>query len=166
MTATPDAAPDPEKPGKTIGQLGFVIHFEPGELRRLSLAESFRVGNEQVVGWFVQMGTILTSAKKFGDNVGGPVEILQASNSASKYGGVGISLLIAQLSLSLGLFNLFPIPMLDGGHLVLMLLEKIRGKKLTAEQTGRVFTVGFLFIATFAAFIIGRGLLRLVFPQL
>lgn len=164
VTATPDAAPDPEKPGKTVGQLGFVIRQELGEVKRLSLAESFRVGNAQVIFWFQQMGSVLTSAKKFGDNVGGPIEILQASNSAARYGGSQVASLIAQLSLSLGLFNLFPIPVLDGGHLILMLLEKIRGKKLTAKQTERVFTVGFVFIATFAAFIIGRGLWRLIFP--
>lgn len=166
VTATTDAAPDPEKPGKRVGQLGFVIRQEVGPIKRLSLAESFRVGNANVLFWFQQMGSILTSAKKFGDNVGGPVEILRASDAASKYGGSQVASLIAQLSLSLGLFNLFPIPMLDGGHLLLMAIEKVRGKKLTAKQTERVFTVGFVFLATFAAFIIGRGLLRLVFPQL
>ena len=116
--------------------------------------------------WFQKMGEVLSNIKLFGASVGGPVEILKESQKASQQGGTSIVLLIAQLSLSLGLFNLFPIPMLDGGHLTLMALEAVRGRKLTAEQTGRVFMVGFVFIASVAAFILLRGVYRVIVENL
>ena len=161
VTVTAESQPDPAQPGKRIGLIGVQPAIEYGEPVRLSLAESFAFGTAKTGEWFAAMGQVLSSPKLFGESVGGPVEILKASDTASKAGGTHIVDLIAKLSLSLGLFNLFPIPVLDGGHLALMALEKIRGRKLTAEQTGRVFMVGFTFIAASAIFIIGRGVYRL-----
>jgi regulator of sigma E protease len=148
VTLTPESTPNPEKPGQTIGLIGVAPHSEFSDYRRESLAASFDRGTRLTGFWFVQMSRLLSTPKELGANVGGPVAILRQSNSASQQGASSVVSLLGQLSLSLGLFNLFPIPILDGGHLALMALEKVRGRKLTADQTNRVFTVGFVLMAS------------------
>ncbi len=148
VTLTPDATPNPEKPGETIGLIGIAPLSEYSDYRRESLGQSFARGTALTAFWFTKMAQVLTTPKELGASVGGPVAILKQSNSASQQGGSSVVSLLGQLSLSLGLFNLFPIPILDGGHLALMALEKARGRKLTAEQTSRVFTVGFILMAS------------------
>jgi regulator of sigma E protease len=148
VTVTPVATPNPEKPGETIGIIGVAPHSEFSDYRRESIPQSFARGTRLTAFWFVQMSSILTRPKELGASVGGPVAILRESNNASKQGGSSVVGLMGQLSLSLGLFNLFPIPILDGGHIALMAVEKLRGRKLTAEQTNRVFLVGFVLMAT------------------
>lgn len=148
VNVTPEAGPDPEGKRKEIGLIGIRPAPEAGDPKRVSLSESFDYGNKFTAFWFVRMAQVLTTPKELGASVGGPVAILRQSNSASQQGGSSVVSLLGQLSLSLGLFNLFPIPILDGGHLALMALEKVRGRKLTADQTNRVFTVGFVLMAT------------------
>ncbi|MBC8137950.1 MAG: site-2 protease family protein [Fibrella sp.] len=148
VTVTPDPTPNPEKAGETMGIIGIAPYSEFSDYRREGLADSFSRGTGLTAFWFVRMSQVLTTPKELGASVGGPVAILKQSNSASQQGGSSIVSLLGQLSLSLGLFNLFPIPILDGGHLALMALEKIRGRKLTADQTNRVFTAGFILMAT------------------
>lgn len=148
VNVTPDAGPDPEGKRAQIGLIGIRPTIIPSEPKRVSLSESFEYGNRFIAFWFTKMVQLFSSPKELGANVGGPVAIFKQSNNASREGGSSIVLLLGQLSLSLGLFNLFPIPILDGGHLALMALEKIRGRKLTADQTNRVFTVGFVLMAT------------------
>lgn len=148
VNVTPDAGPDPEGKRAQIGLIGIRPTIIPSEPKRVSLGESFDYGNRFIAFWFTKMVQLFSSPKELGANVGGPVAIFKQSNNASREGGSSIVLLLGQLSLSLGLFNLFPIPILDGGHLALMALEKIRGRKLTADQTNRVFTVGFVLMAT------------------
>jgi regulator of sigma E protease len=148
VSVTPDAAPNPQKSGETIGLIGIAPRSILSDYRRESLSDSFLHGTQMTGVWFVRMAQLLSTPKELGANVGGPVAILKQSNSASQEGGSSVMLLLGQLSLSLGLFNLFPIPILDGGHLALMALEKARGRKLTAEQTSRLFTAGFIVMAT------------------
>ncbi|MBC7807170.1 MAG: site-2 protease family protein, partial [Akkermansiaceae bacterium] len=148
VNVTPDSGPDPEGKRPQIGLIGIRPTIEPSDPKRVSLSESFEYGNRFTGFWFIQMGRVLSTPKELGASVGGPVAILKQSNNASREGGSSIVSLLGQLSLSLGLFNLFPIPILDGGHLALMALEKARGRKLTAEQTNRVFTVGFILMAS------------------
>jgi regulator of sigma E protease len=85
---------------------------------------------------------LFQNTKKLAESVGGPVAIFKETKQATELGGAAPMLLFGQLSLSLGFFNLIPIPILDGGHMSLILLEVIRRKKLTAMQTQRVLLTG------------------------
>jgi regulator of sigma E protease len=129
---------DVEK-GEKIPRIG----VSPGQARRsVGTGEAFTIGGRFVGVYFQMIGKIFASGKAK-EAVGGPVAIAKAVNQATKTGSGEVSIgLLAQLSLSLGIFNLFPIPILDGGHLALMFLEAIRRRKLTAEQTQRVFATG------------------------
>lgn len=79
-------------------------------------------------------------------DVAGPVGIVQAVGEVARTGFVNLLSLAAILSINLGLFNLFPIPLLDGGQLVLIAWEGIRGKGLGAEQEGAFKLIGVLLL--------------------
>lgn len=73
--------------------------------------------------------------------LGGPVKVAQVSGEVATLGVVALINLMALLSLNIGLFNLLPIPMLDGGHLLYFIIEAVRGRPLSA----RVQEIGFRF---------------------
>lgn len=145
---------------KPIGRLGFKPSPVVLESQRVALGESFRRGNEQVAFWFQMMGKLVSSGA-IKDNLGGPVAIFQETKNAAQIGGSRYLELLGQLSLSLGLFNLLPVPVLDGGHLALMALEAIRRRKLTAEQTNRVFMAGFALLVLLLIVVTFKDVTRL-----
>jgi len=160
VTVTPDAATD-EITGAKIGRIGVAPGEYPVDLRRVSIARSFDEGTQMVGRWFSTLGE-LVKRKQLGDSVGGPIKMVQAVGDANKQGGPAPLSLLGQFSLSLGLFNLFPIPVLDGGHLVLLTLEAVRRRKLTRVQTERVLATGLAVLAAFFLFVMFkdvRGLL-------
>src|SRR5690606_19067834 len=75
------------------------------------------------------------------DQLGGPVKVAQVSGQVASLGIVALINLMALLSLNIGVFNLLPIPMLDGGHLLYYLIEAVRGRPLSQ----RVQEIGFRF---------------------
>lgn len=74
--------------------------------------------------------------------LGGPIAIYQMSTSAAKEGLVPVLTLMAMLSMNLGIFNLLPIPALDGGKILLNIIEGIRRKPLKQETEGYITLVG------------------------
>ena len=76
------------------------------------------------------------------DQLSGPIRIAQVSGQVASIGFVALMNLAAILSVSIGLVNLFPIPMLDGGHLLYYLIEAIRGKPLSTRSQEVGFRIG------------------------
>jgi len=68
------------------------------------------------------------------ESLTGPIGIFMLTGEAARLGVVYLIHLIGVLSLSLGLFNLFPIPVLDGGHVLFLVLEKLRGGRPVAQR--------------------------------
>ncbi len=71
--------------------------------------------------------------RKSADQIGGPIGIAKVSGQAAQLGLLPLINLAAVLSVSIGLLNLFPIPLLDGGHLVYYAIEALRGKPLSEK---------------------------------
>ncbi len=80
------------------------------------------------------------------NQLGGPVEIARISNTAAKSGFISIFQLIAFLSLNIGIFNLIPIPVFDGGKILLNFLSLIRGKPLSNEINEFILILSVIFI--------------------
>ena len=86
--------------------------------------------------------------------LGGPIMIAQVAGKAAESGISDVLSLVAFLSLQLGIINLFPIPVLDGGHIVFFGLEAIKGKPLSekfmmvAQQVGIVLLIGLMVLVT------------------
>ena len=110
--------------------------------------------------WFVT----ITSLKYIGSMIvgsgdtsqlGGPIRIAKITGQVAEYGLVPFLSVMAYISISLGLINLFPIPMLDGGHLMFYLFEKILGRPLTQKTQEGFFRIGLfalIFLMIFATF--------------
>jgi len=74
--------------------------------------------------------------------IAGPLGIAQMTGEAAKLGFLNLLYFTAILSIFIGLFNLLPIPILDGGHIIILAIEKIRGKPLEAEKIGFIYFIG------------------------
>lgn len=80
------------------------------------------------------------------DELGGPLRIAQLSGEVAQLGLPSLLWFMGVLSISLGLINFFPIPMLDGGHLVFYLIEAITGKPVSIKAQERWFQIGFFIL--------------------
>ena len=83
--------------------------------------------------------------------LGGPIRIAKITGQVAEHGLVPFLSIMAYISISLGLINLFPIPMLDGGHLMFYFFEKILGKPLNQKTQEAFFRIG-LFLLIFLMF--------------
>ncbi|MFC6591311.1 M50 family metallopeptidase [Deinococcus lacus] len=94
------------------------------------------------------------------DGVGGPIFITQTVSEAAAVSGWALVQIAILLNLSLGVFNLLPIPGLDGGRIALVLLEMLRGRPLTFAQEQRLTLLGFAFVMMLSGFVLLRDVTR------
>ncbi len=94
------------------------------------------------------------------ESVTGPLGIFHITSKAASVGVIALMHLIAVLNVSLAIFNLLPFPVLDGGHIFLLILEKIRGKALSIRVDRIVTQLGFSFIITLAVFVTYNDIVR------
>ena len=103
--------------------------------------------------WFVTQASldfIISMFKGKGDTtqLGGPIKIAKITGQVAQHGFIAFLSVMAYISISLGFINLFPIPMLDGGHLMFYAFEKILGRPLTQRTQEGFFRIGlFLLIS-------------------
>ena len=108
--------------------------------------------------WFVTttsikyLGKIITGS---GDSsqLGGPVRIAKITGQVAEHGVVPFLSIMAYISISLGMINLFPIPMLDGGHLMFYFFEKILGKPLSQKTQENFFRIGLFLLFSLMFFV-------------
>jgi len=85
--------------------------------------------------------------------LGGPVKIAKITGQVAEYGIIPFLSIMAYISISLGLINLFPIPMLDGGHLMFYLIEKILGRPLSQKTQEGFFRIGLFLLVSLMFFV-------------
>jgi len=101
--------------------------------------------------WFVTttslkyLGKMITGSAD-SSQLGGPIRIAKITGQVAEYGVIPFLSIMAYISLSLGLINLFPIPMLDGGHLMFYLIEKVLGRPLNQKIQEGFFRIGLLLL--------------------
>jgi regulator of sigma E protease len=86
------------------------------------------------------------------EQLGGPVKVAKVSGEVATLGIIALINLTALLSLNIGIFNLLPIPMLDGGHLMYYLIEAVRGRPLSMRVQEMGFRFGFALVITLMVF--------------
>lgn len=94
------------------------------------------------------------------ESVTGPLGIFHITSKAASVGIIALMHLIAVLNISLAIFNLLPLPVLDGGHIFLLIIEKIRGKALSLRVDRIVTQLGLSFIITLAVFVTYNDIVR------
>lgn len=90
----------------------------------------------------------------------GPVGIMQMASTGFQHGMVTFVEIMGMISISLGLANTLPIPMLDGGHVLFLIVEKIRGKRLASRTEGLIINLGAAFLIGLMLIIIGNDIFR------
>jgi len=106
------------------------------------------------------LGSILRG--KNPSEVGGPIMMFQVAAASGRQGWEALFLMIALVSISVGLINLLPVPMLDGGHILVFALEAIRGRPLTARARDRITVVGLCVIGLIAVLALRNDLVRYI----
>jgi regulator of sigma E protease len=86
------------------------------------------------------------------EQLGGPIKVAQISGEVATLGVLALINLTALLSLNIGIFNLLPIPMLDGGHLAFYIVEAVRGRPLSTRSQEIGFRLGFAVILVLMVF--------------
>ncbi len=123
---------------------------------RVGIMQSIKTGIwDKITGGFVQAGQAATAifqalgkliSRPNLNDLGGPVAIFQLSGQAAQVGPTAVIYLLAMLSINLGIVNLIPIPVLDGGKIVLNLIEAVRGKPLSPEKESIITMIGVVFM--------------------
>ncbi|BDA84708.1 putative zinc metalloprotease R01501 [Aureimonas sp. SA4125] len=137
--------------------MGLVATRESAAFRteKLSALQSIRYGAEQT--WFFThhtasfIGGIFTG-NQGAEQIGGPIRIAGISSQVATLGFSAILILAAQLSISIGLLNLVPIPMLDGGHLLFYAFEALRGRPLSEKVQEVGFRIGIVLVLSLMLF--------------
>jgi regulator of sigma E protease len=134
-------------------------HFQPvGALKAVEL------GVQRT--WFVAERTLsyiggVISGREAADQLGGPIRIAQVSGQVATEGLASLFSLAAVLSVSIGLLNLFPVPLLDGGHLLFYAIEAVRGKPLSERAQEVGFRIGLAIVVMLMIFATYNDILHL-----
>ncbi|HET8728390.1 MAG TPA: RIP metalloprotease RseP [Alphaproteobacteria bacterium] len=166
LSMVPEAASETDRFGEShrIGRIGVSKSIDR------SAVELYRPNPVEAVGMTVEeVRFILDRTAAFlgdffvgrGDpqQLGGPVKVAEVSGQAASLGIAPLINLMALLSLNIGIFNLLPIPLLDGGHLAYYLVEAVRGRPLSQRVQEIGFRFGLAIVFTLMAFTIINDLL-------
>ncbi len=139
--------------GHAVGMLG--IKGGAVEYQSVSIPGAIVGGVEQT--WMITAETVkglaqMISGQRGTDELGGPLRIAQLSGQVAQLGIASLVSFIAVLSVNLGLINLFPIPVLDGGHLLFYLAEAVRGRPLPPRAQEYGFRAGLAVLACLFVF--------------
>ena len=143
-----------------IGVLGISRSMAPEDLKLHPVAPPQAVVMAVQETWSVIERTLgyiggVIAGREAANQLGGPIRIAQMSGQVASFGFVPLIQLAAVLSVSIGLLNLFPIPLLDGGHLLFYIIEGVRGRPLSERAQEVGFRIGLaivLMLMIFATF--------------
>ena len=148
-----------------IGMIGLSAAATPSDwrLERYSLGESLKLGLSET--WFVVERTAafvvgLVAGREAADNISGPIGIAHMAGEVAKVGIVPLFSFAALLSVSIGLMNLLPVPLLDGGHLLYYAVEFVRGRPLSDKVQEVGFRIGLAMVGALMLFATANDIFR------
>lgn len=162
LKATPELREEKDIFGNVhrIGLLGIRRSPAPGDVKYQPVSPPRAVWLGMQETWFVVDKTLnyigkVIIGRESANQLGGPIRIAQMSGQVASIGLAALIHMAAVLSVSIGLLNLFPIPLLDGGHLLFYSIEAMRGRPLSERAQEVGFRIGFaivLMLMIFATF--------------
>jgi regulator of sigma E protease len=168
LEATPEQrdVKDPFGNSHRQGILGITRSTAPGETltERVDPATALWLGVKET--WFVidrtlaYIGGVFTG-REAASQVGGPLGIARISGQVATIGLAALIHLAAVLSISIGLLNLFPVPLLDGGHLLFYAVEAVRGRPLSERAQEMGFRIGLALVLMLMVFATYNDILHL-----
>ncbi len=150
------------------GKIGISINdiFEgKSEYKTFGFFESFYVASADLINLtrvtFSVGSKVITGQVEFGKAFGGPVRIAQLAAKSADVGIESFLFFLAVLSLSLAIINILPFPVLDGGHLVMIIIETIARREIPVKVKIAINNTGFVLLLLLMAFIIYNDILSL-----
>jgi regulator of sigma E protease len=149
-----------------LGVLGISRSMAPGDIKTEKAGPIRAVVMGAQETWFVVDRTLsyitgVFAGREAADQLGGPIRIAQVSGQVATAGFAALIHLTAVLSVSIGLLNLFPIPLLDGGHLLFYVIEAIRGRPLSERAQELGFRIGLAIVVMLMIFATFNDILHL-----
>lgn len=140
-----------------IGVTPEIILYRPGMLEGVGMAvnHTYTIGTSMLTG----IGQMITG--KIAADVSGPIGVAQMAGEMAEKGWKELLIFTAFLSINLGLINLLPVPVLDGGHMVTLAIEGIRGKPLNKNSLQYVQMIGFALLMMLFVFATFKDINRL-----
>ncbi len=163
---TPQKFSDTDANGQKteVGRIGIYYYSEH---RDVGFFKSIVLGVENTIQLIYLnmrgLWWVLSGAKSATEVIGGPIMIAKMAGDAAKTGWVSLWYLIAALSSILAFFNLLPIPALDGGHLVFLLIEGVTGHPLSMKVRVKIQQIGLAILLTFIVLVLYVDISRLLF---
>lgn len=165
QTRTVTLTPRGEREGDaTVGKIG-ALELPQVDYRRLGFGEALAYGARQTVD---MVGTLLATLRDLFTgalsprNLGGLLAIGEASGESAQQGPATYLFFLAFLSVNLAVLNLLPIPILDGGHLMFLAIEGVRGRPLSVESRIRLSHVGLIIVVGLMLWANGNDVVRLI----
>jgi regulator of sigma E protease len=149
-----------------LGVLGISRSMQPGDIKTKTYGPLAAIGEGAKETWFIVDRTLsyiggVFAGREAADQLGGPIRIAQVSGQVATAGFVALMHLTAVLSVSIGLLNLFPIPLLDGGHLLFYGIEAARGRPLSERSQEIGFRIGLAIVVMLMIFATFNDILHL-----
>jgi len=134
--------------------------------RREGPVAAVRDGVTESVGMcgtlIVGIAKIVSGSTPVRQALGGPIMIAQIAGREARQGFSDVAMFTVMLSLELGIINLFPVPLLDGGHLLFFVIEGVRGEPMKLRHREIAMQVGLFLLAILMAFVIVNDISRLI----
>jgi len=168
LKATPELKVHKDNFGNVqrLGVLGISRSMAPGDVKtqKVGPLQAVVMGAQET--WFVVDRTLayiggIFAGRESADQLGGPIRIAQVSGQVATAGFAALLHLTAVLSVSIGLLNLFPIPLLDGGHLLFYGIEAARGRPLSERAQEFGFRIGLAIVVMLMIFATFNDILHL-----
>ncbi|MGH7645513.1 MAG: RIP metalloprotease RseP [Gemmatimonadales bacterium] len=165
VTVVPEERPASDTTGdgpRVYGQIG-VQNDPPTTFVRLGLGRALVVGADQTLGTAAAVVGIvkgLVTRDVPLREIGGPIAVAQMSGQAARLGGDWFLRFLAFFSVSLAVLNLLPIPVLDGGHLMFLVAEGVRGRPLSVALRTRLSQIGMIVLLGIMALAVTNDVLR------
>jgi len=149
---------------RSVGLIGITPKDEIIKVRH-GFLKSFVLGINKTLDLTIMtykaLWRMVTGKLSMRESITGPLGIFYITSKAASVGMIAVLHLVAVLSVSLCIFNLLPLPVLDGGHILLLAIEKLRGRKLSVKVERVITQIGFTLIVSLALFATYNDMVRL-----
>jgi regulator of sigma E protease len=148
----------------SVGRIGIYFYYETYDISLFKAVENGFTNTFALIGLNMRgLWWVITGTKSASDVIGGPIMIAKLAQDAAEVGWDRLWNLIAALSAILAFFNILPIPALDGGHLVFLILEGVLGKPISTRTKLVVQQIGMAILLTLIVLIVYIDIRRLLF---
>ena len=145
--------------GIGMGQMDFQVYREYATFESVT-RHTFCQARNNVNQIWASLGGLFTGRVNI-SHMSGPVGITEQMTEAA---GLGLEYLVyfaALIAINLGVFNLLPIPALDGGRIFFLMIEAVRGKPISPEVEGKIHTVALVFLLALSVFVLFKDIFAL-----